>query len=476
VRRNKYRVYSHPPFLNRQMSRVVLILFGLLLGLPLLVFTFSLTGPSLPGDSLFSRLLPTDLAERTIRGAFSSQEHSETAEEQIPEEPEAAEELEAAGPLERTVRVDKGDTLIDLLLRAGIAQTEAHAAISALKEVYNPRELRPGQEVILTFQPLPGDEAAEVFQGLKMQVDVDRNVMIQRQEQEQSFTAAEEKWALHKGVSISEGTIETSLYDAALQNGLPLPALMQMVTALSFDVDFQRDIHPGDRFQVLFERQVDDTGTVLRVGPVLYANLVTQGKNLKIYRHTAADGEIDFFDEKGRSVRKSLMLTPINGARISSRYGMRRHPILGYSKMHKGLDFAAPSGTPIMAAGNGVVTHAGRKGNYGNAVVIRHSGGYTTLYAHMKGLARGIKTGVRVTQGQTIGYVGSTGRSTGPHLHYEVVLNGKHVNPGAINSTPGRVLAGKELERFRLVKADLEHQYASQAGEALAQAPQPLSM
>jgi murein DD-endopeptidase MepM/ murein hydrolase activator NlpD len=477
VKRNKYRLHqssSNDSSLKRQALRVGLILAGLIFVLPLLVFTFSKAIPSLPGESLFSKLLPTYLAERAVQGLLSKQEPSEVCEKEEPGDA-GAQPQEETGPLERVVRVDKGDTLIDLLLRAGIAHTEAHAAISALRGVYNPRELRPGQEVVLTFQAQQGEEACEIFQGLKMQVDVDRNVMVQRLEQEQ-FTAAEEKWALHKGVSVVEGTIESSLYDAAIQNNLPLPALMQMVRSFSFDLDFQRDIHPGDRFQILFERQVDDNGTILRVGPVLFAGLETRGKTLKVYRYTAIDGEIDYFDEKGRSVRKSLMLTPIDGARISSGFGKRRHPILGYTKMHKGLDFAAPSGTPIMAAGNGVVSFAGRKGGYGNVVEIRHSGGYSTLYAHMKGFAKGVRAGSRVSQGQTIGYVGSTGMSTGPHLHYEVVLNSKHVNPNSINSTPGRALAGRDLERFRLVKSDLERQYALAAGERVAQLQQPVSM
>jgi murein DD-endopeptidase MepM/ murein hydrolase activator NlpD len=474
VRHNRYKGNFRSPFLKRQSLRVVLILSGLLLVLPLVLF-LSKSEFSLPGKSIFTRLLRTDKGEQGFEGAAkgsATQLSSDLGSDVI----DTQEEPEAIGPLERIVRVAQGDTLLNLLLQAGIARTEAHAAVSALQGIYNPRQLRPGQEVILTFQPHPGEEEGEVFQGLKLQVDVDRNVLVKRQEEEKQFTAAEEKWELHKDDSAVSGTIESSLYDAAIQNDLPISALMQMVRAFSFDVDFQRDIHPGDRFQVLYERHVDDYGEVLRVGAVSYASLETRGRTKRIYRYTALDGEIDYFDEKGRSVRKSLMLTPIDGARLSSGYGMRRHPILGYSRMHRGLDFAARSGTPIMAAGNGVVTHAGWKGNYGNTVQIRHSGGYTTLYAHMRGLARGIRTGVRVTQGQTIGYVGTTGMSTGPHLHYEVMLNGKHVNPSAISSTPGRILAGKDLELFKQIKLDLEHHYASSMEERVAAVEQPRSM
>ncbi|MFP4316820.1 MAG: M23 family metallopeptidase [Desulfovibrionales bacterium] len=465
MKRNRYTLHQQPTSLRRKFLQIVLILGGLLLLLLIFDLTVSKMPPSLSGKEFSTGTISQVPSE--------SQEPSEApaVEEQEPEEAELPQEPEPGGSLEQVVQVAHGDTLIDLLLQAGVTNEEAHAALSALREVYNPRGLRPGQEVVLTFQPLPGEEEAKVFVGLKLQADVDCNVLVRKQEPEQLFMAAEERWELHHGVSAAEGIIETSLYEAALQNNLPLPALMQMVRAYSFDIDFQRDIHPGDRFQVLYERQTDDNGTILRVGPVLYASLETRGKTVKLFRYTALDGEVDYFDEKGSSVRKSLMLTPIDGARLSSGYGMRRHPILGYNRMHRGLDFAAPSGTPIMAAGNGVVTHVGRKGDYGKTVIIRHSGGYTTLYAHMKGFARGIKTGVRVTQGQTIGYVGNTGMSTGPHLHYEVKLNKRFVNPSRISSTPGRVLAGKDLERFMDVKEGLEQQYASACREKVVTVP-----
>lgn len=371
--------------------------------------------------------------------------------------------------LERIIQVGRGDTIMGLLLQAGLAQAEAHAAVSALREVYNPRDLRPGHELVLTFRANGDEDGEGFFEGLKMQVDVDRNILVQRGDNEE-FAALEEQWELQRVSSVAQGRIESSLYEAAVQSGLPVSVLMQMIRAYSFDVDFQRDIHPGDTFEVLFERQTDQEGVPVREGPVLYANLQTKGRSLKIYQYTALDGETDFFNEKGQSVRKTLMLTPIDGARLSSGFGMRRHPILGYSRMHQGLDFAAPTGTPIMAAGDGVVVEAGRKGNYGIAVVLRHPNEYRTLYAHMSRIARGVTPGARVKQGQVIGYVGSTGMSTGPHLHYEVLLRGKHVNPASVVSPPGRTLAGKDLERFKQLALELEGQYAALAGKKLAQA------
>lgn len=385
------------------------------------------------------------------------------------EEELAAEETDSV--LEKIVRVARGDTLMGILLDAGLARSEAHAAVSALQEVYNPRSLRPGHEVVLTFVPGPADEDDGFFAGLRMQVDVDRNVMVLR-ESDEEFLAKEEQWELQVAPFATQGEITSSLYNAAVQAGMPSPVLIQMIRALSFDVDFQRDIQPGDRFEALFERELDESGQAVREGPLLYATLESGGRILPIFRYTALDGETDYFNARGQSVRKTLMLTPIDGARLSSGYGMRRHPILGYSRMHRGLDFAAPTGTPIMAAGDGVVTHAGRKGNYGITVELRHPNQYTTLYAHMSRLGRGISRGTRVKQGQVIGYVGSTGMSTGPHLHYEVHLRGEHVNPASVDSPPGRTLEGQDLDLFKAMTKQVRAQYAALAGKVVAESPQ----
>lgn len=462
MKRNIY-LSSSPSFLRRRW-RLILLAVALVLVLPKVFSVFSTTAPGVqaPALALF-KLIPlgadrpaASVADRPEVSAHGS-EADQTAAEDALEEP---------GLLERIISVGRGDTLMELLLQAGLAQAEAHAAVTALKEVYNPRNLRPGHELILTFRS-NGEGGCEEFEGLKMQVDVDRKVLVQRAEDE-TFAAMEEQGELKLDTATAEGRIESSLYEAALQAGLPVPVLMQMIRAYSFDIDFQRDIHPGDSFEVLFERQVDLEGRPVREGPVLYANLETRGRTLRIYRFTSLDGETDFFNERGQSVRKTLMLTPIDGARLSSGFGMRRHPILGYSRMHKGLDFAAPTGTPIMAAGDGVVVEAGRKGNYGNTVVLRHPNEYRTLYAHMSRFARGIKVGARVKQGEVIGYVGSTGMSTGPHLHYEVLVRGKHVNPASVVSPPGRTLAGQDLERFRAAASELERRYAVLAGRQLA--------
>jgi murein DD-endopeptidase MepM/ murein hydrolase activator NlpD len=231
----------------------------------------------------------------------------------------------------------------------------------------------------------------------------------------------------------------------------------ELIKPFSYDVDFQRDIQPGDRFEVLYERMVDEQGRAIRNGDVLAATLVVGGRSLTLYRF-----DDDWFDPNGKSVRKALLQTPIEGARLTSGFGARRHPLLGYTKMHKGVDFGAPTGTPIMAAGDGVVEKADWFSSYGKYVRIRHNGTYSTAYAHMSRI--NVRAGQKVKQGQVIGAVGTTGRSTGPHLHYEVLVNNKQVNPKSIKLPVGRTLAAAELKKFRQTVAQVEKQVASLRG------------
>jgi murein DD-endopeptidase MepM/ murein hydrolase activator NlpD len=365
------------------------------------------------------------------------------------------------GPLasttEQTLHISYGDTLLDLLQRAGVSNSKAHTLVNTLQEVYKPRKLRQGQEVTLAFVEKKGHQ---IFQGLNIKLDVDREVRV-IQEQDNNFTAQEITHDLQTRPALAAATIDTSLYQAALDAGLPIQVLIQIIRAYSYDVDFQRDIRPGDRIEVMYQERLDEKGRVLEAGSALFAKLQTRGREMPIYRYEATDGKTDFYNPQGKSVRKTLMVTPIDGARLSSSYGMRKHPILGYNKMHHGLDFAAPRGTPIMAAGDGIVEYAGRKGAYGHYVRLRHPNQYHTAYGHLSSYARGIKRGARVKQGETIGYVGSTGRSTGPHLHYEVHYRGRHVNPAKVKTPPGRTLKGDELQRFQLAKKKLRKRYVS---------------
>ncbi|WP_373090167.1 M23 family metallopeptidase, partial [Sneathiella sp.] len=225
--------------------------------------------------------------------------------------------------------------------------------------------------------------------------------------------------------------------------------IVDLIRIFSYDVDFQREIQPGDSFEVYFERFSDENGDILKDGAIHWASMTLSGKKISLYRFkTDDDGFTDYYDEQGRSVKKSLMRTPIDGARLTSGFGKRKHPVLGYTKMHRGVDFGARRGTPIMAAGNGVIERASRYGSFGNYVLIRHNNEYETAYAHMKKFAKGIHKGSHVKQGQIIGYVGTTGRSTGPHLHYEVHKNNRQINPLSVKLPAGRKLTGKMLTAF----------------------------
>ena len=230
---------------------------------------------------------------------------------------------------------------------------------------------------------------------------------------------------------------------------------MNMINIYGYDVDFQRDIHSGDKFEMLVESFYDEDGKKVRDGNVLFSSLTLQNRKIEIYMHKIND-KVEYFDAKGNSVRKSLLRTPINGARVSSGFGMRRHPILGYSKMHKGVDFAAPIGTPILAAGSGTIVYMAKKGGYGNYVQIMHNGDYSTAYGHASRFNKKFRNGSKVKQGDIIAYVGSTGRSTGPHLHFEVIYKGSQINPAKVKATSGIRLSGKDLIKFKLSKSEID--------------------
>ena len=247
-----------------------------------------------------------------------------------------------------------------------------------------------------------------------------------------------------------KGVIETSLYKTMKKQDLSDLIINEVIRIYSFDVDFQRDIYEGDSFEILFSREKNEDGEIVKISDPEYLMLSSREVPLIYYLYTN-DEFSEYFDENGKGMTKSLMKTPINGARLSSSYGMRKHPISGYNKMHKGVDFAAPTGTPIFAAGNGVVEYAGRNGGYGKYVRIRHDSTYKTAYAHLNAYKKGINNGARVKQGDIIGYVGSTGKSTGPHLHYEIIVNGKQINPANLKLPSGRKLNKNQLEDFKLI-------------------------
>ncbi len=271
-----------------------------------------------------------------------------------------------------------------------------------------------------------------------------------------NFVVKENILQLNKKEVVVKNIIKNNLYSSAIDSGVEPNIIIEFARVFGFEVDFQRDIRKGDWFEILYEKFVDDNNKVRDTGKIIYASMYINGEELNLYNFKY-NNEEEYYDIKGKSITKSLMKTPINGARLSSSFGMRKHPILGYNKMHRGTDFAAPSGTPIMASGSGTITRARWCGGGGNCVKIKHNSTYETIYAHMKAFAKGIKEGRKVRQGQIIGYVGSTGLSTGPHLHYEVLVNGKKVNSQKLKLPSGKILKGNERKQFELdrIKIDL---------------------
>ncbi len=357
-------------------------------------------------------------------------------------------ELTAILDQEKQLQVGKGDTLMELLVKNDVPRDQAYGAIQALRKVYDPRDLNPGHQVTVFFHKDPAI-ADPKFVGLRIERDSINALVVNRGE-DGSFKVNTEAKAVHKESKAFKGKIDSSLYVDAKEQGVPDHVILDLIKMYSWGVDFQREIQPGDGFEVMYEQYVTDDGRVVsNKGEIVFAKLALSERMLPLYRFEDARGDAEYFDPTGQSAKKPLMKTPIDGARITSKFGVRRHPVLGYNKMHKGIDFGAPRGTPIYAAGDGVIEKAGKFSSYGNYVRIRHRAGLETAYAHMNGFKAGVRAGTRIKQGQVIGYVGTTGRSTGPHLHYEILMGGKQVNPATVKVAGGRTLGGKELKTFK---------------------------
>jgi murein DD-endopeptidase MepM/ murein hydrolase activator NlpD len=360
--------------------------------------------------------------------------------------------LDGASPL-RPVHVRGGDTLMTLLQRAGVAGPDAQDAVDALKPIWDPRGLQVGEEIDLGFA---GTKLVEV----RFSPDFDENLVVVRGT-DGHFTSYAEPRPTLRAPKLATGVIRTSLFDAANDAGVPPAVLADMIHAFSYDVDFQREVQPGDSFELVYEHIDDENGNPIGAGNIAYAEMVLSGKALRLYRFVPAGGQAGYYTAHGESSRKALLRTPVDGARISSGFGVRHHPILGYTKMHRGVDFAVPTGTPIMAAGDGVVEVAQRRGGFGNLVVLRHSETYETAYGHMSRFARGMRPGVRVHQGDVIGFVGATGLATGPHLHYEVRIDGDAINPLSVKMATHERLGGKDLLAFQKLVDKMERQAAT---------------
>lgn len=341
------------------------------------------------------------------------------------------------------IQVSKGDNFAKVLKKAGIKNSDIDKIIINGKDTYNFSKIYLG-DVVKIFSHYD-ENLLEKFKLIYRFSNTEE--LIVSLNEEQNFEYEVNEIPLESEKVYVKGTIKTSLYEAMKDAGLSELAITEVIRIYSFDVDFQRDIYENDSFELLFTKKINEEGKTVEIEDPEYLQLTSRGTPLKYYLFTTPEFS-EYFDEKGKGMTKSLMKTPINGARLSSGFGYRKHPILGYNKLHKGVDFAAPSGTPIFAAGNGVVEFAGKNGAYGNYVRIRHDGTFKTAYAHMKGFKKGIYDGARVKQGDIIGYVGTTGRSTGPHLHYEIIQNGEQMNPAKLKLPSGRKLNEKELNQF----------------------------
>jgi len=366
-------------------------------------------------------------------------------------------------PMAFELTVESGDTLIALLAQVGIVMSDAYAALRALEPVFRARDVKPGWTLHVAVQPQDPPRLA-ALQAIAFQPSVEREVKVSRRDNDDRdpFLAVTIPHQLHRISNLSSGTIDNGLFNAGTAAGVPHEVLVEAIALFSFEVDFQRDIRAGDQFELFYDTYNDDKGEYGKAGDLYYAKLVLRGKAMQYYRFTPHSGVTDLFSPDGRSIRKALLQTPVDATRISSSFGMRRHPILGYTRMHRGVDFAAPAGTPVRAAGDGVVQVAGNGGSYGNYIRIQHTPKYSTAYAHLTSFARGVSKGARVRQGEVIAYVGATGRATGPHLHYEVLVGGQQVNPRGVRLPAGEALAGDDLRAFKLRLQEVEAMRASQ--------------
>lgn len=352
---------------------------------------------------------------------------------------------------EAKVAVSKGDTLSSILGSYSLLEQEVNQIIDVTASVYDLRKLQIGQVLRLHYSMTDGQK---ILQSMSLKLDNSRSIEITRAEQE--FKLQEVLIPLQKKLVRLSANIDSSIFGAAKKAGIPEKAVLEAINAYSYSVDFQRDIQPNDKFNVVMETYTTEDGKFSHHGKVMFSSLNLSGVEHKIYRYTMADGTEDFIDNEYTSARRSFLKTPVPVARISSKFGMRKHPILGFSKMHKGIDFAAPIGTPIYAAGDGTIEEIGWKGNYGRYIRIKHGNSMSTAYAHIKSFGNGIKRGSAIKQGQVIAYVGTTGNSTGAHLHYEVLKGGKQINPLSIKSIPAKKLVGAELAKFKTHQRNID--------------------
>ena len=349
-------------------------------------------------------------------------------------------------------KVKEGDTYESIINNLNIPKKEKKLFLNSVTNNKNINILKLNQKIFFKIDKKNNTKIV----NFTIEIDKKKNIFFEKIDNDETFVSKIIEKNLTKTIAFQEGIIKSSLYNAALKLGIKPNTIVEFARLYGFQVDFQRDIWKNDSFQIIYEEFKNEDGSVVEVGDIIYANLNTQNTDLQLYKFEYEKNKIDYFDESGKSIRKTLMKTPINGARLSSSFGKRKHPILGFTKMHTGTDFAAPKGTPIMASGHGIVVKSSWCGGGGNCVKIKHNSSYQTVYAHLSKFGRGIKKGVRVKQGQIIGYVGSTGLSTGPHLHYEVIENGRKINSQKLKLPSGKILKGNLRKKFEVNKIKID--------------------
>jgi murein DD-endopeptidase MepM/ murein hydrolase activator NlpD len=351
------------------------------------------------------------------------------------------------------LKVRNGDSIQRILYDQKISPAEVNNVINALRREYNVGTLRNDQKVYLIIKR---EKNGNFVSRLTVNIDNITSVHVFLNKDNVYETRRVTK-ILTKKNHLVETTIDRGIYRTAKQSGIENSIVAQFARLYGFEVDFQRDLKKNDKIKIFYERYLDDDGVSQRTGNIIYSEITNVERNIILYRYEYPNGSIAYFTPEGKSIEKSLMRTPINGAKLSSRYGFRIHPILGYNQMHQGTDFAAPIGTPVMASGAGTVEYSGWKGGYGKFISIRHSAVYQTNYAHLQDYAKGIRRGAKVQQGQVIGYLGSTGSSTGPHLHYEVVVNGKKENSQTLKLPSAAPLEGNNKNLFEIQKRNIDN-------------------
>ncbi len=347
------------------------------------------------------------------------------------------------------VSIKKGESLNIILSKAGASQKEIFDISKILGQYISLKKINTNQ----IFEILTDKKSGDI---IRLTVNLDNINSLHIFKENKKFVANKIEKVLYKKTVLAEGIIKSSLFKAAQKEDIDAEVIVDFARIYGFEIDFQRDIRKNDIFQIVYDKYIDDDGELQKNGEIIYAYMKNKGREIALYRFVDQRGIAGYYQTNGKSIEKALMKTPINGARLSSTYGMRKHPILGYNKMHRGTDFAAPKGTPIMASGSGVIEMSKWNGAYGKYIRIRHNSKYKTAYAHLSGYARGIKKGAKVRQGQIIGYVGSTGRSTGPHLHYEVLVNGKRKNSQRLKLPSGRTLRGEDREKFEISRIKID--------------------